>query len=193
MAMQGVSPWMLASLWVAVVLLCLSGAQTDSSEMSRNYYDTLNVQRTATDRQIKKAFHKLAIKYHPDKNKSTDAEKTFREIAEAYGVLSNKEKRRQYDQLGHEAFLQNESDFNPEAEHETSFFDFGNFENLFLNLHLDDDPFLEEPHYHWRFPLDLEDEDDTYEQYSFSGTDFFDPLDVFYSENGGEEEQERFY
>uniref|UniRef100_A0A3Q3RMD9 DnaJ homolog subfamily B member 9 n=1 Tax=Mastacembelus armatus TaxID=205130 RepID=A0A3Q3RMD9_9TELE len=53
-----------------------------ASETSRNYYDTLNVEPTATDSQIKKAFRKLAKKYHPDKNKSDDAETTFREIAE---------------------------------------------------------------------------------------------------------------
>uniref|UniRef100_A0A673BTF6 DnaJ homolog subfamily B member 9 n=1 Tax=Sphaeramia orbicularis TaxID=375764 RepID=A0A673BTF6_9TELE len=48
----------------------------------RNYYDTLNVEPTATDNQIKKAFRSLAVKYHPDKNKSIDAEKNFRDITE---------------------------------------------------------------------------------------------------------------
>lgn len=66
----------------AVLLLCLSEALPAVSETSRNYYETLNVEPTATDSQIKKAFRKEAIKYHPDKNKSVDAEKTFREIAE---------------------------------------------------------------------------------------------------------------
>lgn len=59
-----------------LLLLCI-GAVSQT-----NYYVTLNVETTATESQIKRAFRKLAIKYHPDKNKSTDAEKTFREIAE---------------------------------------------------------------------------------------------------------------
>lgn len=48
----------------------------------RDYYDILGVPRDATERQIKKAFHKLALKYHPDRNKGPDAEAKFREIAE---------------------------------------------------------------------------------------------------------------
>uniref|UniRef100_A0A3Q3GKQ6 DnaJ homolog subfamily B member 9 n=1 Tax=Kryptolebias marmoratus TaxID=37003 RepID=A0A3Q3GKQ6_KRYMA len=48
----------------------------------KNYYETLHVEATATDSQIKKSFRRLAVKYHPDKNKGTHAEKTFREIAE---------------------------------------------------------------------------------------------------------------
>eukprot|EP00794_Sanderia_malayensis_P007062 gene7059-7856_t len=72
----------------------------------KNYYKILGVQRDATDRQIKKAFRKLAVKYHPDKNKSKDAENKFREIAEAYEVLSDKKKRQQYDQFGEEGMKQ---------------------------------------------------------------------------------------
>lgn len=49
---------------------------------TESYYDILGVPKTASDRQIKKAFHKLAMKYHPDKNKSPGAEAKFREIAE---------------------------------------------------------------------------------------------------------------
>lgn len=79
MAVQADIHWMQAFV---VLLLCLSEALPAASETSRTYYDTLDVEPTATDIQIKKAFRKLAIKYHPDKNKSADAEKTFREIAE---------------------------------------------------------------------------------------------------------------
>ncbi|MGH0158780.1 UNVERIFIED_CONTAM: hypothetical protein FKN15_045155 [Acipenser sinensis] len=58
---------------------------------TRDYYDVLGVSPSATDRVIRKAFHRLAMKYHPDKNKSSEAEIQFREIAEAYEVLSNEE------------------------------------------------------------------------------------------------------
>ncbi|XP_077357351.1 dnaJ homolog subfamily B member 9-like [Festucalex cinctus] len=67
----------------------------------RDYYDILGVPRDASDRQIKKAFHKLALKYHPDRNKGPDAEGRFREIAEAYETLSDDKRRREYDQFGH--------------------------------------------------------------------------------------------
>lgn len=53
----------------------------------KDYYDILGVPKDATERQIKKAFHKLAMKYHPDKNKSPDAEVRFREIAEGMGIV----------------------------------------------------------------------------------------------------------
>ncbi|XP_042259473.1 dnaJ homolog subfamily B member 9-like [Thunnus albacares] len=67
----------------------------------RDYYDILGVPKDASERQIKKAFHKLALKYHPDRNKGPDAEAKFREIAEAYETLSDDKRRREYDQLGH--------------------------------------------------------------------------------------------
>uniref|UniRef100_UPI00358E032D dnaJ homolog subfamily B member 9-like isoform X1 n=2 Tax=Myxine glutinosa TaxID=7769 RepID=UPI00358E032D len=67
----------------------------------RDPYAVLRVSQTATDRDIKKAFHHLAVKFHPDKNKSPDAELRFREIVEAYEVLSDQGKRRAYDLRGH--------------------------------------------------------------------------------------------
>ncbi|XP_007903326.1 dnaJ homolog subfamily B member 9 [Callorhinchus milii] len=70
----------------------------------KDYYDILGVPKNASDRQIKKAFHKLAMKYHPDKNKSPDAEAKFREIAEAYETLSDEKSRKEYDQMGHQFF-----------------------------------------------------------------------------------------
>lgn len=66
----------------------------------KDYYDILGVPKGATERQIKKAFHRLAMKYHPDKNKSPDAEMRFREIAEAYETLSDETRRREYDRFG---------------------------------------------------------------------------------------------
>ena len=72
----------------------------------RDYYEVLGVPRTAPKDEIKDAYRKLALQYHPDRNKSPDAEEKFKEISEAYAVLSNEEKRTQYDQLGHAGFDQ---------------------------------------------------------------------------------------
>jgi molecular chaperone DnaJ len=67
----------------------------------RGYYEILGVKKTASKDEIKKTYRKLALKYHPDKNKSPDAEEKFKEISEAYGVLSDDNKRAQYDRFGH--------------------------------------------------------------------------------------------
>ncbi|KAM9816172.1 dnaJ homolog subfamily B member 9a [Syngnathus typhle] len=66
----------------------------------KDYYEILGVPKDATERQIKKAFHRLAMRYHPDKNNSPDAEVRFREIAEAYETLSDATRRRAYDRFG---------------------------------------------------------------------------------------------
>ncbi|GBE19234.1 chaperone protein DnaJ [archaeon BMS3Abin16] len=67
----------------------------------RDYYDILGVKKTAGKDEIKKAYRKLAVKYHPDKNKEAGAEDKFKEISEAYGVLSDEKKKAQYDRFGH--------------------------------------------------------------------------------------------
>jgi len=66
----------------------------------KDYYEKLGVKRSSTIKEIKRAFRKLAMKYHPDKNKAPGAEEKFKDLAKAYDVLSNKEKRQHYDQFG---------------------------------------------------------------------------------------------
>jgi len=76
--------------------------------MKRDYYEVLGVSRTASDEELKKAYRKLAVKYHPDKNPDDrrNAEEKFKEISEAYQVLCDPERRSMYDRFGHAAFEQ---------------------------------------------------------------------------------------
>ena len=106
----------------------------------RDYYEILGVARSATAEQIKDAYRTLALKYHPDRNKAPDAEEKFKEISEAYAVLSDDEKRQQYDTLGHAGFDQR---YTPEdifrgADFESIFrdlgFGFGGFGDLFRTI-----------------------------------------------------------
>lgn len=80
--------------------------------MSKSLYQTLNVSENASQDEIKKSYRRLARQYHPDLNKTKEAEEKFKEINAAYEILSDEEKRRQYDQFGDNMFGgQNFSDF----------------------------------------------------------------------------------
>ena len=95
---------------------------------NRDYYEVLGVGRNASDDELKAAFRKLARQYHPDVNKEADSEEKFKEINEAYGVLSDKDKRARYDRFGKEG-LGNTGGFHDYTA------DFGDlFEELFSNF-----------------------------------------------------------
>ncbi len=73
---------------------------------NKDYYQTLGVTKSASADEIKKAYRKLALQYHPDRNKGKDAEGKFKEVTKAYEVLSDPQKKQTYDQFGHAAFEQ---------------------------------------------------------------------------------------
>ena len=100
------------------------------AEQKRDYYEVLGVDKNADDAAIKKAYRALAKKYHPDMNPGdADAEKKFKEASEAYAVLSDPDKRHQYDQFGHAAF---EGGAGGAGGFDFSGFDFGEmFSDLF--------------------------------------------------------------
>ena len=76
------------------------------SEYKRDYYEVLGVDKNASEAEIKKAFRKMVLKYHPDRNRDNpkEAEEKMKEVNEAYSVLSDPKKKAQYDQFGHAAF-----------------------------------------------------------------------------------------
>ncbi|MFQ5814212.1 MAG: molecular chaperone DnaJ [Anaerolineae bacterium] len=94
----------------------------------RDYYDVLGVGRSASQDEVKKAYRRLARQYHPDVNKSPDAEAKFKDINEAYEVLSDQEKRATYDRFGHSGVQGRWGDFSDFG------FGFGGFSDIFGDL-----------------------------------------------------------
>ena len=114
---------------LSIIILFILPILSKKSDDENDYYKILGVKKEATDAEIKKAYRKLALKWHPDKNPNNreEAEEKFKKINEAYSVLSDKDKRRQYDRGG---------DFS---------FDFGSFnaDDIFKDFFGGKDPFSE--------------------------------------------------
>ncbi len=102
----------------------------------RDYYEVLGVKKESSKDEIKDAYRKLAMQYHPDRNKAADAEEKFKEISEAYAVLSDDQKRQQYDTMGHQGFDQQytREDIFRGADFESIFRDVGGFGDLFRTI-----------------------------------------------------------
>src|SRR5436309_9853903 len=96
----------------------------------RDYYEVLGVARSADEGEIKRAFRRLARELHPDVSEAPDAEQRFREVVEAYEVLSNSERRQMYDRFGHDGLRS--GGFQP------STFDLGDLSDLFSAFFGDD-------------------------------------------------------
>jgi len=99
--------------------------------MSENYYDLLGVPQAASQDEIKKAYRKKALQYHPDRNQGNkEAEENFKKISEAYEVLSDENKRSHYDRVGHDAFGNYHSNYNSPFDIYTSAFGNMAFQNM---------------------------------------------------------------
>ncbi|XP_014673377.1 PREDICTED: dnaJ homolog subfamily B member 9-like isoform X2 [Priapulus caudatus] len=142
----------------------------DDEDDGQDLYEVLGVKRTVTEKEIKKAFRRLAVKHHPDKHKGDaekkDAEKRFRKIAAAYEILSDKEKREKYDRFGHDAFKQPRPGGGPPHGFRPPDFDFNDFYR-----HFDDSFNFRQQGGHHR---------DDHDRHSFKfGNRFFDFDDLF--------------
>lgn len=100
---------------------------------SKNYYDLLGVSKTASQDEIKRAYRKLAQKYHPDVNKAADAEAMMKSVNEAYDVLGTPEKRAQYDRFGTSQGYANAQQ-NPYGNYQGQGTQFTGFEDIFAEI-----------------------------------------------------------
>lgn len=106
-----------------------------ADKQKRDYYEVLGIDKNATQDQIKSAYRKLAKQYHPDLNKSADAPEKFKEVTEAYEVLSDEKKRAQYDQFGFAAFDNNGANgFQGGGFNGADFSDFGDLGDIFSSF-----------------------------------------------------------
>lgn len=106
----------------------------------KDFYETLGVSKSATADEIKRAYRKLALEYHPDRNKTKDAESKFKEVTRAYEVLSDPQKRQSYDQFGSASGEQQQGQYGPftytyytsgGGQNPNIDFDFGGFSDPF--------------------------------------------------------------
>ncbi|KAM9496476.1 dnaJ homolog subfamily B member 9 [Clarias gariepinus] len=166
---------------VAVCILMI----TEIILAQKDYYEILGVPKDASERQIKKAFHKLAMKYHPDKNKSPDAEAKFREIAEAYETLSDTKRRQEYDQIRSNPFSRESRRGTRDGQFHQSFS--FNFEDIFKDFDVFGQPTHSQHkrHFESHFQAHKEAHRSSFEN-SFGGDMFSDFFQFHGHSNGGE-------
>lgn len=156
---------------------------------AKDYYEVLGVKRNANDKEIKKAFRKLAIQYHPDKNKEEGAEEKFREIAEAYETLSDEDKRKEYDMLGHAHYTQKQTGGSGNSGHQGHAFHF-NFDDLFADFDAFGGGFA------GGFSSDFDDDFLDLEDFfghSFRGRDHFGSHNTFFGPGGHFRQEEHMH
>ncbi|PNF32615.1 DnaJ subfamily B member 9 [Cryptotermes secundus] len=165
------------------------------SQDKKDYYTLLGVSRKASDREIKKAFRKLAVKYHPDKNKENGAEEKFKELAQAYEVLSDPEKRKKYDQFGSSAF---ENGGGGGQAFHFNFDDiFRNFEDDFghNSFHFREHPYEEQGHNFFNFEDFFQEEAEPFmhNHYGYEAHGFGDGSSFFGTHFGNAHQERRVH